>query len=722
MAENPKKAKPEIVGATLIIGFDGEWVTEADEALPHLIPRIRVLSYQFACLCGGRAWVGIVYTRAGARIRFPERSEEEIAGFPERMQLADLLAVAISEGIKHRHLTRWPSQVVAAAHWTRADLSAMADYAAIKRQFDGVQKTYVTIEKAYQAAVNVGGHLRRFRVRLADTMVLVPGTQKSLAALGDLYQFPKIDIGSSPAGESYIGHMDQLLADNPQLYEKYAIRDAEISARHVREVWRFANDVLGLGLPAPPITLGSMAVANLIKTWSRQGVCPNMVLDGDTTKVRRYDGHRRCYVTRQERVHSRRYKLNEELATECFHGGRNECFAYGPTADGPYFEYDLISASAVAMASIAMPHWDRMRDSDDVAEFQPGGLGVARVGFRFPEGTRFPSLPVVAPDAYGLIYPLAGEAYATATEIAVARRQGAAIDVLDGIIVPWRDDVRRPFAMVIAELQRRRNEHPKGSLPNEMFKQMGNSIYGKLGQGLSGANAFDPRTEEHVTIDPCAVTNAYLASYITGLIRALISELIAWIPNHRTVISVTTDGFVTNAEIGEIDVAGPVATLLAAVKAQLLGDPVLLETKYRVELLPWRTRGIATLKYGAGSKPKLARGGMREPGHMSIEAANEWFARAMLLRQPGDEWASDDPLPFPFAHINNADHVFRETRRKVNFEYDMKRRPINAQPRYVVVPGDPDVIVQHLAFDTDPWASVEDFIQQRETFERCRYS
>src|SRR5712691_9058630 len=240
--------------------------------------------------------------------------------------------------------------------------------------------------------------------------------------------------------------MDLLLADNPQFYEEYAIRDAEISARHAHEVWLFANDELSLNLPSPPVTLGSLAVRNLVESWGARGIEIDAVLDGRVERSKRFDANRRRYVTVYERWHSPRFTINEKLAALCFHGGCNECFSYGPTIDTevegtpPFREFDLISAYAVAMASIKMPDWASMYDSTDLAQFGVGVLGIARVSFRFPTGTRFPSLPVVAPDSYGLIFPLEGEAYATAAEIAVARWQGAEIEILDGVIVPWRGD------------------------------------------------------------------------------------------------------------------------------------------------------------------------------------------------------------------------------------------------------------------------------------------
>jgi hypothetical protein len=257
----------------LIIGFDGEWVTEApelpdegetiedgetngrdDRLSPDQIPHNRVLSYQYACRYGDRMWSGIVYTRAGARLRWPDKTEAEIAKSPERIPFTRLISIAIAHGIHDKHLTRWPKEVIAAAHWTRADLSAMADFAIIKRQFDAVQNTYVTLGKPYKAQDSVYGHTREFRVCLVDTLLLVPGSLKNLAALGDLYGFPKLNPGhkqiTQPDGSiievPYIEHMDWLLADNPQLYEAYAIRDAEISARHVDEVRRFVDDELGL--------------------------------------------------------------------------------------------------------------------------------------------------------------------------------------------------------------------------------------------------------------------------------------------------------------------------------------------------------------------------------------------------------------------------------------------------------------------------------------------
>jgi hypothetical protein len=111
---------------------------------------------------------------------------------------------------------------------------------------------------------------------------------------------------------------------------------------------------------------------------------------------------------------------------------------------------------------------------------------------------------------------------------------------------------------------------------------------------------------------------------------------------------------------------------------------------------------------------------MREPDRMSLDEANDWFAQRMLRRKPHDKWASRDPLPFPAAHRANADHVFQQISRKVNFEFDMKRRSMSPVPRYVLVPGDPNLIVQHIAFETAPWRTVGEFTKARQLFDEWR--
>jgi hypothetical protein len=133
---------------------------------------------------------------------------------PERVKFSDLLGWGITAATKAGYLRKWPKHVIAAAHWTRADLSAMADFAEIKREFDGVQKTYVTMEKRYEARTTAGKHSRRFTVTLLDTQLLAPGTSKGLGALGKMYGFEKLDPGRTSVAADLPGRCSSPGAQN----------------------------------------------------------------------------------------------------------------------------------------------------------------------------------------------------------------------------------------------------------------------------------------------------------------------------------------------------------------------------------------------------------------------------------------------------------------------------------------------------------------------------
>src|SRR5207248_2686099 len=124
-------------------------------------------------------------------------------------------------------------------------------------------------------------------------------------------------------------------------------RDAEISARHVHEVWRIATEELDRIAPGPPITLGSMAADYVLRGWDKRGIVET-VLGWKELKVKRWNESSGRYVHKKIKKFSPNYRINEEIARLCYHGGRNECFAYGPTVDGdkpfdsPFVEHDLI--------------------------------------------------------------------------------------------------------------------------------------------------------------------------------------------------------------------------------------------------------------------------------------------------------------------------------------------------------------------------------------------
>ena len=372
-----------------------------------------------------------------------------------------------------------------------------------------------------------------------------------------------------------------------------------------------------------------------------------------------------------------------------------------------------------------MPDWDASYATTDPAAFTADALGFAELEFEFPASCRFPGLAVRAGDR-GLIFPRKGRTFATAPEIATALWLGAKITIIHGAIVPWQNNDMRPLAPVLCEWINRRAEHEKGTLQNEMFKLLGNSLYGKVGQGLGDGKAFDTREEEYQPIGPSKLTNAYFAAYVTGLVRAELAELAAVADGQ--IISMTTDALLMRGALRAA--LGPSSAVMSTARVVLSGDPELLEVKGQMQqLLSFRTRGVLTLQPLDGFI-KIARGGMKAPDGIwsprlssaeNEKRENSWFIEHLLFRHPGDNWAVRHPSSFSKMHRNSDDHRYVDDWRKANFEYDFKRCPVNVRPAYIRTERVGDVVVvQHIAFDTKPWNTVEEFNWCRDAFERWR--
>ena len=76
---------------------------------------------------------------------------------------------------------------------------------------------------------------------------------------------------------------------------------------------------------------------------------------------------------------------------------------------------------------------------------------------------------------------------------------------------------------------------------------MGNSIYEFVVRGMSNKIEFDSQTEKSIRITGTDLSNPILSSWITAFIRSVIGECLHNIQQlGGTVVSVTTDGFITD--------------------------------------------------------------------------------------------------------------------------------------------------------------------------------
>ena len=187
---------------TVIIGIDAEW--QSSEVANS------VLSYQWFGLDGDREWSGIHYPEDG-----------------KRLTISDWLSMALIEGYKNRS---WPRTIVLASHFTTAELSVIKNFHALKTRLDLVQgSSYASARQPFTTNCYDNSRNRHpVTVHLLDTMLLAPADGRSLVALGELLGFPKEEL---PKGHTK-DQMRRFMAEEPELFQTYALRDAEITAKY----------------------------------------------------------------------------------------------------------------------------------------------------------------------------------------------------------------------------------------------------------------------------------------------------------------------------------------------------------------------------------------------------------------------------------------------------------------------------------------------------------
>lgn len=692
----------------LIIGFDTEFKTPDNPMSMEEIRagdgKYKVLSYQIHCSLydknqpDAKEWSGICYPNDG-----------------ERLKLIDILIFAFAKGIESQSIKTIPRRIYIAGHFTRADFPALADFQTLAELISSVRSTFLSIDGHIPYLLRCeNDELVDINVILRDTMLLTPATSKSLKALGELVGQEKIVLDPDPKRDLFYKiNMDVLLKENPELFEKYAINDAVICVRYLQQLIDQCEDILGKR--KVPATLTSIGVELLLQSWKDDlNLKPHELLGKEQIKVKYFSKNLNRFVKKVEEVNMQEVEWHIALATECYHGGRNEQFWFGPAFEDDWTDYDLSSAYPTAMALIGQPRWRKTRVSLKVADYTPTTLGMARVEFKFPKSVRFPTLPIRTDN--GLVFPREGVSDCAAPEIALAKSLGAKLRIVHGVVVPTQNN-NPIFGPFISDCIKKRSSYPKGSLSALFWKELSNSSYGKTAQGLRQKRVYDMRDREMKSLPESKITNPYFAAYITSFVRSVLGEIINALPPEVCVFSCTTDGFLTNATAEHIAAAsnGPLAKLYGQSRASLTGDPTMLEIKHRVRKpLGWRTRGQATIIEGrsdAGDSVNivLAKGGIYTASYLDdSRLQNDHIVKMFFNRQP------DDMIPLlvktgirDIVELN-ADLVEKALSKRLNMEFDWKRRPSAAWT---------DADTGHLAFCTEPWDTIDQFAKMREYWE-----
>lgn len=692
---------------TLHIGFDTEYVFNPETRQND------ILSYQ--------SYVVLPDNTGISNIIYPPDSQKK-----SRLSFKEFLCQTITPLLETGVITKWPGIINIYAHFIRADIASFANFwSDYKILLKGIRGTVSSFKNRYgidfdeQQERRVKTEQIMFdkrtspprcsNVAFIDTLLITPGGM-GLAECGELLGLPKLTI---PAPYSITNMREYLLGDRAG-FEAYALRDAEIAVRYALQVRNFcARELM---IDRVPATIGAMAVSRFTKTLKENNMSPEVCL-GTHIKTRElWLTEIQAFRTIKNPASVPSRELFETFPINCYHGGRNECFMMGVTPSDHWYDYDLAGAYTTGLLDILIPDYGNIRLSKNPDDYCGHVMGFALVTFRFPESVPYPSLPVRT-DQYGLFFPLSGESWATAPEIELALSLGAEMTIHNGIIVPWICDTSphnsestSVFLPFVQQVRENRNRHIKGSLEEKFWKEIGNSLYGKLAQGLRAKTAFDTARGLNRSLPPSSVTQPFFAAHVTGFIRAVAGELMNALPSDSSVVSVTTDGFLTNCPLNKINMSGPLSSRFQSLCDIVDPGSSMLTCKHEVsQLIAMKTRGQLTYRAIQGKPVVHARAGVKPPADIPRSDYNDYMVDLYLNRLPGQTLSRSTLISTREMWLSESDLVSREQDIRLNLEFDFKRQPVQ-----------PAMNEGHLLMSSRPWDNMEEALQQRSLFDDWR--
>ncbi|MEO5375355.1 MAG: hypothetical protein H7840_13950 [Alphaproteobacteria bacterium] len=731
--DNGRKRCAETASAAepVIVAIDVEWTQD-----PTKKRRNRVLAYAFTVRQGERT-ISLVIQPTGPKLS-------------QRIRLGSGLGKALEKAIAENVIREWPEKVVVVGHYMRGDLAAFSDFSDLKAKVGSVRGTFASTRSPVMVDVAKSGdgvpeevrvpksrrvnawdccqNAHPMQVVFYDIYLLAPAG-KSLGDIGVLVGREKLEL---PEGFDK-SRMDLFLKREPELFEEYLVRDSEIPALYFQ---RFSALCQGeLGIKGVPVTLGGCAVAMFRGMLAELKGPDGEPLDFDRLfglskrKARSYSPKTGRFRTVRVVEQTIARKTFEPLLAEGYHGGRTETFETGPSPVGEYSDLDLKSAYPTAMVMIRVLDYDAAFLSTAPEDFGADVLGVAEVKFSHPPGIRFPVFGVRT--EHGLVFPMRGRTVTTAPEIAAALRLGVDVRIVRGVIMPWAGGDVRPFEVFVKRtlelrdrLRRRDGQEagaaaPKDTLESLVAKTISNSLYGKTAQAVRPRTVLDTTTGGSKPLSGSAVSNAAFAAITTGLVRAVVAELLNGIPPGRRVISVSTDGFLADVSIDDLRMDGPACRVLAECRERLTGDPGILECKRRVaQVVTPRNRAAFTAVGILGSEPVIARGGIKLP--VGVADPSEYLLGLYLNRTADAKVERTDLISLRDQYREDADLVSIAKEVRLNLEPDHKRRLVGA--RMEEIRGGRHEGARHVATSSEPHDTAEAMVEVRTLFEGWRHS
>lgn len=678
----------------VIVGFDVEYTSPliiAGEEGDHT--PLKIHSYQFSAVThDGITWNGIF---------LPDGEE--------RFTLAEFMLFVFATGARRHGARHIPNKVFLVGHNAKLTVPLFSDFGVFSHSLSIIQSTVASGPISIDVQLPfVDGGQAMLKVKLRDTILLVAQASKRLKDVATLLGIEEVQLPPEPnAGTEVIDRISSLRHTDWNLFRRYALNDADICVKYLQRIISISFEATGKF--SVPITLASIGIKLLLTQWEKDKdvlkATTDDLLGTETITSKVFDsrfGHMvsKSVVVRKELLH-----IYEDLITECYQGGRAEQFWFGPSYTAVWSDFDLSSAYPTAMSYIGVPNWDGLRHSYDIRDYKLNTLGFALVDFEFPDSVRFPTLPVRAED--GLIFPTHGRSYCSAPEIHLALKLKASVTIVTGVIIP-QDHNRPVFSGFVESCIAKRAAAGDGTFDDAFWKAISNTIYGKTAQGLKEKRIYDMKDQASKQMPRSDITNAAYAAYITSFVRAVLGETMNSIPRNRLVFSCSTDGFITDATQAEMDRICQKKLfniVYGGLREYIAGTADIIKKKHEVtQLVGWRARGQATLQIGHSATVNrivLAKASIYTVPEMDTTFAQNKFIVDKFLHRDSKSTITELGVSSIRELLKyGTDPASTQRKRKLNMEYDWKRRPSGIGVSNVN---------SHVVFTTDPWETVQQY-------------
>ncbi len=406
-----------------------------------------------------------------------------------------------------------------------------------------------------------------FKLNIRDLYAL---TDESLSALGKSIGLNKID--NPYRGEDML----KLYQKDYDFFKEYGMRDAEITAKYFLKFIKQLSEFGLLDRGKIPVTAASIA---------------SSALKSELMKIKSSELKNLGYIIKRKEdfneITKRTYKSNqltaidiEEEFIEAYIGGRNEAFVCGmiPSDEAVIYDYDFVSAYASAMLTINQwdfENYEEIYNADIIYKKlceNPDQLALLKIEFEFKDNVAFPGIPVRLDN--GILFPKKGKATILANTFLACYKDFKYCRIIKGLLFPFikKENIVSEF---ILDCLKKRNKFEKNTVNNKIYKLIINSLYGKMGQGLSDSkgkypdinNSYFENGKYHYSSNKKHrgnISNAILAAYITDCVRACGYEYLNYIHNKyfnwekkQLIVNFTTDGFMlSNIKLDDIELRG----------------------------------------------------------------------------------------------------------------------------------------------------------------------